>query len=301
MAKKSPRKNERTGRPSHGEKISPRSRPKVQEPAGTEAEVAVAECAVVGLGASAGGLDAFKKFFERDARRLQHGLRAGPAPGPHPRKPHGRALEPGDAAESGPDRGRDGRRSQPRLHDPAESDPDDPPGRLHLIEPIERRGMRMPIDIFFRSLAEDQQERAIGIILSGTGTEGTLGLKAIKASGGMTIAQDPDSAQYDGMPRSAIAAGVVDQVLPVEGMPAVLLDYVRYWRIRYKTGSPTSERRDFRLPRRRTGAPADPRQVRIQQLQEEHAGAPHSAAHDSQAHRTGFRLPGFAARQPRRD
>ena len=101
-------------------------------------------------------------------------------------------------------------------------------GRLYLNEPIERRGLRAPIDVFFRSLAEDQQERAIGIILSGTGTEGTLGLKAIKASGGMTMAQAPETAQYDGMPRSAVAAGDVDNVLPVEQMPRVLIDYLQY-------------------------------------------------------------------------
>jgi PAS domain S-box-containing protein len=88
--------------------------------------------------------------------------------------------------------------------------------------------MRMPIDFFFRSLAEDQQEKAIGIILSGTGTDGTLGLKAIKGNGGMGIAQNPETAQYDGMPRSAIATGLVDYVLDVEQMPETLMHYIRH-------------------------------------------------------------------------
>lgn len=101
-------------------------------------------------------------------------------------------------------------------------------GVLHLSEPTARRGMRMPIDQFFISLAEDQQERSIGIVLSGTGTDGTSGVGMIKARGGMLIAQDPATAIYDGMPRSTIAAGHVDYVLPVEEMPDVLVSYVQH-------------------------------------------------------------------------
>jgi PAS domain S-box-containing protein len=101
-------------------------------------------------------------------------------------------------------------------------------GVLQLTDPIMRRGMRMPIDFFFRSLAEDQQERAICIVLSGTGTDGTLGLQAIKGHGGMTMVQTPESAHYDGMPRSAIGTGLVDYVLNVEEMPDALIKYVRH-------------------------------------------------------------------------
>jgi two-component system, chemotaxis family, CheB/CheR fusion protein len=86
-------------------------------------------------------------------------------------------------------------------------------GVLHL-EQREGRGHHMPIDTFFRSLAGDQTANAIGVILSGTANDGTLGLAAIKDNGGITFAQDADSAKYDGMPNSAIAAGVVDYVLP---------------------------------------------------------------------------------------
>ena len=99
-------------------------------------------------------------------------------------------------------------------------------GRLVLVEPEAPRGQRLPIDYFFRSLAADQRERAVCIVLSGTGSDGTLGLRAIKGEGGMAIAQSPDSAGYDGMPRSAIATGLVDYVLPPADMPEQLLGYV---------------------------------------------------------------------------
>jgi len=105
-------------------------------------------------------------------------------------------------------------------------------GVLHLSEPTARRGMRMPIDQFFISLAEDQQERSIAIVLSGTGTDGTSGVGMIKARGGMLMAQDPATAAYDGMPRSAIATGHVDYVPPVEEMPDVLVRYVQHFHSR---------------------------------------------------------------------
>lgn len=95
-----------------------------------------------------------------------------------------------------------------------------------LSSPTESRGCRRPIDTFFRSLAKSSQERAIAIILSGTGTNGTVGLKDIKEQGGLVLVQDPDTAQFDGMPRSALASGLVDFILPVEDMPKVLLDYI---------------------------------------------------------------------------
>jgi two-component system CheB/CheR fusion protein len=97
--------------------------------------------------------------------------------------------------------------------------------RLHIMEPDEAGLLRLPIDYFFRSLADDQKEKAIGIVLSGTGTDGTLGLKAIKGATGMTMAQEPDSAKYSGMPSSAITTGLVDYVLPVEQLPQQLLAY----------------------------------------------------------------------------
>ena len=85
---------------------------------------------------------------------------------------------------------------------------------LYLFDPVESRGLRLPIDIFFRSLADDRREKSIGIILSGMGSDGSLGLKAIKANEGIVLVQDPLSAKFDSMPRSAIAAVNADIVAP---------------------------------------------------------------------------------------
>jgi two-component system, chemotaxis family, CheB/CheR fusion protein len=101
-------------------------------------------------------------------------------------------------------------------------------GTLQLLEPSAPRGQRLPIDFFFRSLAQDQGERAIGIVLSGTGSDGTLGMRAIKGEGGMIMAQNPSSTEFDGMPRSAIATGLVDYELPPAEMPAQLIAYATH-------------------------------------------------------------------------
>ena len=101
-------------------------------------------------------------------------------------------------------------------------------GSLVLVERDSPHGLRLPIDYFFRSLAKDQHERAICVILSGTGTDGSHGLKAVKGEGGIAIVQTPESAAYDGMPRSAIATGMVDYVLPPEEMPSQLIRYVSH-------------------------------------------------------------------------
>ena len=102
-------------------------------------------------------------------------------------------------------------------------------GVLHLSEPIERRGLRMPVDFFFRSLAEEQAARSVAIVLTGTGTDGTLGVREIKAAGGIVIVQDPATAQHDGMIRSALATGMVDRVLALDEMPDMLVRYVKHW------------------------------------------------------------------------
>ncbi len=101
-------------------------------------------------------------------------------------------------------------------------------GTLQLFEPSAPRGRRLPIDFFFRSLAQDRHERAISIVLSGTGSDGTLGVRAIKGEGGMVMVQNPDSTEYDGMPRSALATGLVDYELPPVEMPAQLMAYVAH-------------------------------------------------------------------------
>jgi len=101
-------------------------------------------------------------------------------------------------------------------------------GTLQLMELMQPHGRNLPIDNFFRSLAQDQGANAIGIILSGTGSDGTIGMKAIKAEVGMTMVQSEASAKYDGMPRSAIATRVIDYILPAEQMPAQLIAYLKH-------------------------------------------------------------------------
>jgi two-component system CheB/CheR fusion protein len=99
---------------------------------------------------------------------------------------------------------------------------------LRVTKPDRARGRRSPIDSFFRSLAEDQGDDAVGVILSGTGTDGALGLKAVKEHGGLTLVQAPATARYDSMPRAALLTGMADAALPVQEMPARLQDHLRH-------------------------------------------------------------------------
>jgi two-component system, chemotaxis family, CheB/CheR fusion protein len=98
-------------------------------------------------------------------------------------------------------------------------------GTLQLLEPAAPRYKRTPIDFFFRALARDQRERAIGVVFSGTGSDGTLGVQSIKGEGGMVMVQNPESAEFDGMPRSAIDTELVDYELAPAAMPAQLMAY----------------------------------------------------------------------------
>ncbi|MEO7050896.1 MAG: chemotaxis protein CheB, partial [Rhodanobacter sp.] len=98
-------------------------------------------------------------------------------------------------------------------------------GALHLSEPPVRHGGRLPFDFLLQSLAEAYRDRAVCIVLSGTGADGSLGLKAIKQNGGLVLAQDPKQAGFDGMPRNAVLTGGVDNILLIEKMPAVLARY----------------------------------------------------------------------------
>ncbi len=183
---------------------------------------------IVGVGASAGGLDAFQKLFgamPADGNvafvLIQHldptrDSLTAELVGAHTAMPvlqvqDGMRVEPNRIYVIPPNK-------YLSLHD----------GVLRLSAPSAPRSLRMAIDFFLQSLAADQREHAIGIILAGTGTDGTLGLKEIKAAGGMTMVQDPDTVQHDGMPRSAIATGSADYVLPAEQMAAALLRYVRH-------------------------------------------------------------------------
>ena len=99
-------------------------------------------------------------------------------------------------------------------------------GVLHLLEPQAPRGLRLPIDFFLTALAADRQVRAIGVVLSGMGSDGTMGLRAVKENGGAVFVQDPALAKFDGMPRSAIDAGLADVVAPAEDLAARIVGYL---------------------------------------------------------------------------
>jgi two-component system CheB/CheR fusion protein len=182
---------------------------------------------VVGLGASAGGLRALQRFFEQMPADSDmafvvvthlspaHESHLAMLLQPHTQMPVLQVTEtlkiaPNHVYVIPPNRNLSTIDTHLRL-DPLE---------------VERRD-RAPIDHFLRTLAETHENYAVGIILSGTGTDGALGLQRIKEVGGLTMVQDPGDAEYDSMPQSAIATGQVDLVLPVHEMPARLMDYIR--------------------------------------------------------------------------
>ncbi len=100
--------------------------------------------------------------------------------------------------------------------------------QLVLREQGHTRGVHLPVDVFFSSLAQEKGRAAIGVILSGTGSDGTLGTRAIKEAGGIVMAQDESTAKFNGMPRSAIATGLIDYILPPSQMPEALVQYVQH-------------------------------------------------------------------------
>jgi two-component system CheB/CheR fusion protein len=120
-------------------------------------------------------------------------------------------------------------------------------GVLHLFEPTAAHGLRLPIDFFLRSLAEDRQEKSIGVILSGMGSDGTTGLQAIKEVGGVALAQDPASAKFDSMPRSVINAGLADITAPAEDLPGKIIDYLRHALVITGTGFTLEEKEQSAL------------------------------------------------------
>lgn len=183
---------------------------------------------VIGIGASAGGLDAFKKLFSN----MPADSGAAFVLVPHLDPTHDSLMVELVARYT----------NMPvcEARDEMAIEPNCiyiiPPNKylalvnrkLTLSKPADRHSSPTAIDYFFRSMAADQHERAIGIILSGTSSHGTAGLKEIKLAGGMMMVQQPESAQYDQMPLSAIATGLIDFVLPPEQMPDALVKYLRH-------------------------------------------------------------------------
>jgi two-component system CheB/CheR fusion protein len=195
----------------------------------TEAEAQQQPTHIVGIGASAGGLEAIEAFFKAmppdsgvafvviqhlspDHKSLMAELLSKRTRMPVHRAEDGERVEPNSVYLIPPNKNL-------RLFH----------GRIILSEQDrESRGINLPIDIFFRSLAEDQGAKAIAIVLSGTGSDGTSGIRAIKEELGMAMVQVEETAAFDGMPRSAIATGLVDYILPPNEMPAQLLSYLKH-------------------------------------------------------------------------
>jgi len=183
---------------------------------------------IVGIGASAGGLEALEQFFGKMPKNsgmafvvIQHldPNHVGIMPELLQRITLMKVLQATDKLKVKPNYVYviPPNKSMSLLH-----------GELHLFDPVETRGLRLPVDIFFRSLALDRQEKSIGIVLSGMGSDGSLGLKAIKEKNGIVLVQDPASAKFDGMPNSATEAVMADIVAPAEELPARLISILKY-------------------------------------------------------------------------
>lgn len=201
--------------------------PSATIPASSDQDLEPSGFLVVGIGASAGGLEAMEEFFRHMPPvsgmafvvvSHQHAGHVSLLPGllsrytamPVREVKDGMVVEPNTVYLSPGG-------INLALHQ----------GVLQIMEASSKERVPLPIDYFFRSLAEDQKQQAVGIVLSGTGSDGTVGLRAIKAESGLTIAQEPESSKYQGMPRSAIVAGTVDVVRPSAKMAEPLLAYAR--------------------------------------------------------------------------
>ncbi len=183
---------------------------------------------VIGIGASAGGLEALEQFFSPIPAAcgvafvvIQHldPTQQGILPELLQRATPLKVAQAGERMEVKPNG---------VYVIPPNKDLSILHGKLYLLDPVAPRGLRLPIDSFFRALADDQRERAIGVILSGMGSDGTLGLRAIKENAGLAVAQSLDSAKFDAMPRSAIDAGLADIVAPPEKLWKRIAAYLNH-------------------------------------------------------------------------
>jgi two-component system CheB/CheR fusion protein len=196
---------------------------------------------IVGIGSSAGGLDALEKFFDKmpsDAGMsfvvVTHldPTHASMMPSLLQKHTKMKVVQVEDGMKVAPNQ---------VYVIPPDKDMGILKGHLQLMQPQVQTGPRAPVNYFLRHLAEEKREKAACIILSGMGSDGTLGLKAIKGELGMVMVQDPDTARYDGMPKSAIATGLADYILPPDKMPESLLEYTKRTIYRGAPASPPIE------------------------------------------------------------
>ncbi|MGM0653291.1 MAG: chemotaxis protein CheB, partial [Bacillota bacterium] len=183
---------------------------------------------IVGLGASAGGLEALQQFFSSmaddsgmtfvvvqhlspDYKSMMVELLSKTTSMPVLKVENGMEIKPNHVYIIPP-------KTQMTIYK----------GKLFLEESDYSKGLLLPIDTFLKSLADDQGEKSIGIILSGTGSDGTRGITAIKGAGGMAMVQQENTAKFSGMPGSAIATGMADYIQPPDKMPEILLNYIKH-------------------------------------------------------------------------
>lgn len=173
---------------------------------------------VIGVGASAGGLEALEQFFSHVSTPCYAAFVVIQHLDPNHRTHLQELLQritPMKVTQAG-----DGMNIKPNwiYVIPPNKDLSILHGKLHLLEPVTARGVRLPIDFFFKALAADQHERAVGVILSGMGSDGSLGLRAIKKNAGLACAQTPESAKFETMPRTVISVGLADIVAEPEAL-----------------------------------------------------------------------------------
>jgi two-component system, chemotaxis family, CheB/CheR fusion protein len=219
------------------------------DPKAAQATHAAARGFIAGIGASAGGLEALNAFF--DALPVDSGIAFVVVTHQHPDHVSllpellsRRTRLPVQSAISGVTIEPDHVYVSPAGFNVAILN-----GTIQLMTPLSGADVHLPIDYFFRSLARDQGERAICIVLSGTGTDGTLGLRAIKEAAGMALVQDEHTAHFSGMPHSAAATKLADYVLAPEQMPAQLLGYVRAAQVLSPTPSASDSEFEEALPK----------------------------------------------------
>lgn len=185
-------------------------------------------CPIVGIGASAGGLEALVQFLAHVPKGCGMAFVIVQHLDPTQKGMMPELLQRATAMKVMQVKDRTRARPNCVYVIPPNSDMSVLRGVLHLLVPVESRGLRLPIDFFFRSLAEDQGEQSVGIILSGMGSDGTLGLRAIKEKAGIVLVQDPATAKFDAMPRSVIEAGLADIVASAEELPDKLIAYQQH-------------------------------------------------------------------------
>ena len=203
-------------------------------------DIELSSVRIVGIGASAGGIESLREFF--DEVPADTGLGFVVIQHLDPNQPSQMASLLSKSTGMNVAQAKDGAtvRANHVYTIPPNKFLSLKDGKLYLTETIKRDGLKMPIDFFFRSLAENRRENAIAVLFSGSGSDGTLGIREIHGLSGLVIVQDPKTAQFDSMIQHALATGMVDYTLPVRQIPGAILEFVQHSHA--PTKSPARER-----------------------------------------------------------